>query len=114
MRVSPNTRATIMVIDDSPTVLRVVDAVLSQAGFAVVCLEGGTDAVAVAQRAKPDLIFVDFAMPDMSGYAVCQALGLKPDLESIPIVLMNTRGDPVGDVAGQRGGLPSVHSGYTR
>ncbi|MBI5509428.1 MAG: response regulator [Deltaproteobacteria bacterium] len=87
----------ILVIDDSATVLRVVDAVLSRAGFGVRCLDSGRDAVEVARALAPALVIVDFAMPDVSGYGVCRALGRDPATDKIPIVLMNTRGDPIGD-----------------
>jgi CheY-like chemotaxis protein len=90
-------RACILIVDDSPTVLRVMEGVLTQAGYEVVCLESGAEAVATAKVVHPDLFFIDFAMPDMSGFAVCHALGSDPALESIPIVLMHTRGDAVAN-----------------
>jgi CheY-like chemotaxis protein len=89
--------ARILVIDDSPTVLRVMETVLSGAGHEVTCLDSAWDAVDVARRIRPELIFVDFAMPDTNGYAVCRLLGEQDELETIPIVLMNTRGDAIGE-----------------
>ncbi|MBI3178987.1 MAG: response regulator, partial [Deltaproteobacteria bacterium] len=90
-------RARVLVIDDSQTVLRVMEGVLSQAGCEVTCLESGRDVVEAARHTRPDLIFVDFAMPEVNGYGVCKLLGEHADLETIPIVVMNTRGDPVGE-----------------
>jgi CheY-like chemotaxis protein len=91
------TLASILIVDDSAIVLRVMKGILSQAGYQVTCLDSGRDVVDVARQVRPDLIFVDFAMPDISGYGVCHALGNDPELDSIPIVVMNTRGDTVGD-----------------
>jgi DNA-binding response OmpR family regulator len=94
---APTANPRILVIDDSATVLRVIEAVLVQAGYEAMCLDSGRDVVEVARRMRPSLVLVDFAMPDVSGFAVCRALGRHPDTDGIPIVLMTTRGDPVGD-----------------
>lgn len=90
-------RARILVVDDSPTVLRVVETILCGAGHTATCIENAADVVPVARRVKPELIFVDFAMPGTNGYAVCSILGEHDDLATIPIVLMNTRGDAIGE-----------------
>jgi len=90
-------RRAVLIIDDSPTVLRVMEAVLLEAGYSVTCLESGRDAVTWARRTKPALIIVDFAMPEISGYAVCRELGRDPITESTPVILMTTRGDAIGD-----------------
>jgi DNA-binding response OmpR family regulator len=89
--------AKILVVDDSATVLRVVEFVLAQAGYEVLCVEHGKDVVYEARRQRPDLIFVDFSMPEVSGYDVCRMLGEDPELEAVPIVIMSTRGDTIGE-----------------
>ena len=89
--------AKLLVVDDSATVLRVMEAVLTEAGYDVVCLDGAGEVLETARREAPDLVFVDFAMPGVNGFGVCQALGVDPEVDSIPIVLMSTRGDPVGE-----------------
>lgn len=87
----------VLVVDDSAIVLRVVEGVLSKAGYTVQCLDHGRTIVADAVRFRPDLVLVDFAMPDVNGYDVCRALGEHPTLEGLPIVIMSTKGDPVVD-----------------
>ncbi|MEO0814722.1 MAG: response regulator, partial [Myxococcota bacterium] len=87
----------IVVIDDSPTVLRVMESILTQHGYAAYCTDDGAQAVELVREVTPDLIFVDFAMPRVNGFEVCQRLGEHPDLEAIPIVIMSTKGDPIGD-----------------
>lgn len=89
--------ASLLVIDDSPTVLRVMEGVLNHAGYRVTCLESGTNVLETAREIRPELIFVDFAMPDISGYEVCRRLGQHPELQNIPVVIMSTRGDAVGE-----------------
>ncbi len=97
-RASPEGKAQrLLVVDDSPTVLRVMEFVLAQAGYEVTCLERGSEVVEIARRLRPNLIFVDFNMPEQNGYDVCRDLGREPELDTIPIVVMSTRGDAVGD-----------------
>lgn len=86
----------VLVIDDSATVLHVVEAVLQQAGYEVHCLSGGAEVVPTARGFRPDLVVVDLAMPQVNGFDVCRALGEHADLQDIPIIVMSTRGDPVG------------------
>jgi CheY-like chemotaxis protein len=87
----------ILVVDDSHTVLKVVDGVLNKAGYTTLCLDSGHGVVGEAVRFKPDLVLVDFAMPEVNGFDVCRALGEHEDLEGLPIVIMSTKGDPVVD-----------------
>ncbi len=87
----------VVVVDDSSTVLRVMESILRQHGYEAHSTDDGSNAVDLVREVMPDLIFVDFAMPGVNGFEVCQRLGEHPDLESIPIVIMSTKGDPIGD-----------------
>ncbi len=87
----------ILVIDDSPTILKVVQLVLTKAGFQVQTAADGEAGVAAAREARPDLILLDFVMPKMNGYQVCRALADDDDLRDIPVVLMSAKGDQVGE-----------------
>ena len=88
---------TVLVIDDSPTILKVVQLVLTKAGFSVHTAPDGEEGIARARSERPDLILLDFVMPKMNGYQVCRALAESPDLKSIPVVLMSAKGDQVGE-----------------
>jgi CheY-like chemotaxis protein len=88
---------TVLVIDDSPTILKVVQLVLTKAGFRVDTASDGEDGVAQARARRPDLILLDFVMPKMNGYQVCRTLGESPDLKDVPVVLMSAKGDQVGE-----------------
>lgn len=87
----------VLVIDDSHIVLRVVEGILSKAGYTVHCLDNGMNVVDNAVRFQPDLVLCDFAMPDTNGFDVCRAFGEHALLEGVPIVIMSTKGDPVVD-----------------
>jgi len=88
---------TVLVIDDSPTILKVVQLVLSKAGFNIATASDGEQGVAAARVDRPDLILLDFVMPKMNGYQVCRALSADPTLRDIPVVLMSAKGDQVGE-----------------
>jgi CheY-like chemotaxis protein len=87
----------ILVIDDSPTILKVVQLVLSKAGYLVTVAADGEIGVQAAKEDRPDLILLDFVMPVMNGYQVCRALGETPELRDVPVVLMSAKGDQVGE-----------------
>lgn len=87
----------VLVIDDSPTILKVVQLVLSKAGFVVDVAQTGEEGIESARENKPHLILLDFVMPKMNGYQVCRALAADDALAAIPVVLMSAKGDQVGE-----------------
>jgi DNA-binding response OmpR family regulator len=87
----------VLVIDDSPTILKVVQLVLTKAGYHVTTASDGDEGVDAARKAKPDLILLDFVMPKMNGYQVCQALHQEEALRDVPVILMSAKGDQVGE-----------------
>src|SRR5262245_949406 len=88
---------TVLVIDDSPTILKVVQLVLTKAGFQVATAADGEAGVVAARERKPDMILLDFVMPKMNGYQVCRALATDGALKEVPVVLMSAKGDQVGE-----------------
>ncbi len=88
---------TVLVIDDSPTILKVVQLVLTKAGFKVVTALDGDEGVELAKQHRPDLVLLDFVMPKMNGYQVCRALSQEEELRNVPVILMSAKGDQVGD-----------------
>jgi CheY-like chemotaxis protein len=87
----------VLVIDDSPTILKVVQLVLTKAGFAVHTATDGEDGIRKAMEVQPSLILLDFVMPRMNGYQVCRALADSDELKDVPVVLMSAKGDQVGE-----------------
>jgi len=87
----------VLVIDDSPTILKVVQLVLTKAGFTVTTAPDGDEGIDEAKRKTPDVILLDFVMPKLNGYQVCQALHREEGLKEIPVILMSAKGDQVGE-----------------
>lgn len=86
----------ILNIDDSPTVQRLIEMILSSQGYEVVLASDGEEGIAKAKSERPDLILVDFVMPKMNGYQVCKTLKDDPEFRTTPIILVTSKGDKVG------------------
>jgi DNA-binding response OmpR family regulator len=98
-------RGHILVIDDSPTILRLVQLVLGEADYRVAVAARAEEGLEVARAERPALILVDSILPDMEGEAVCAALRADTTCASVPVVLM---GDPAAGEAGPRGPRSNV------
>jgi DNA-binding response OmpR family regulator len=87
----------VLVVDDSTTVRRVAQRALADAGFEVVLAADGREGFEAAGRTSPDLVIVDFVMPHMNGFQMCQALRGIANLAHVPIVLMSAKADRIGE-----------------
>jgi DNA-binding response OmpR family regulator len=82
---------TILVVDDDPTAVEVIAAFLPTPAYAVVRAYGGREAIALAQRVRPDLILLDLMMPDVSGFEVVEALQRNTDTARTPILVVTAK-----------------------
>ncbi|HUS30844.1 MAG TPA: DUF4388 domain-containing protein [Kofleriaceae bacterium] len=87
----------VLVIDDSPTITKVVQLVLTKAGYQVQTAADGEQGLAAVRSQRPDLILLDFVMPRMNGYQFCRELTADAKLRDIPVILMSAKGDQVGE-----------------
>lgn len=86
----------ILNIDDSPTVQRLIEMILSSQGYQVVLASDGEAGIAKAKAEKPSVILVDFVMPKMNGFQVCKVLKEDPEFKDTPIILVTSKGDKIG------------------
>jgi adenylate cyclase len=82
----------ILVVDDTPQNIKVLDAILSPRGYTVVAAGSGAEALQKVQTEAPDLILLDIVMPGMSGYEVAQRLRADPATRFLPIVMVTALG----------------------
>src|SRR5262249_9707236 len=82
------TGPTVLVIDDDPTVLDLMQRFLGKEGFAVRTAASGPDGLALARSLRPAAITLDVMMPGMDGWAVLAALKADPELAAIPVVMV--------------------------
>lgn len=83
--------ATILVVEDDPTLREVVREILYDAGYDVVPAVDGRDAVDLLKRIRPDLILSDINMSGMDGYEFYTTLRANPDHELIPFIFVTAR-----------------------
>lgn len=101
--------AHVMIVDDTPVNLRLLEELLDRAGFKVSAFPSGDLALRAAVRRPPDLILLDILMPEMDGYEVCRLLKASESLRHIPIIFisaLNATGDKIR--AFSRGGVDYV------
>jgi class 3 adenylate cyclase/CheY-like chemotaxis protein len=81
-------KARILVVDDTPPNVKLLEQVLLLAGYEVVTAASGEEGLAKVVFAKPDLVLCDVVMPEMSGYEVCRALRANPATALLPVVMV--------------------------
>ncbi len=82
----------ILSIDDSLTIRKMVESILQTAGHEVLLADRGTTGLELARTAKPDLILLDFVLPDLPSTELCRQLLDDPATADIPILLISTNG----------------------
>jgi diguanylate cyclase (GGDEF)-like protein len=82
----------VLVIDDDPACLRILQKFLERDGYAVTCVPDGPGALAQARALKPDLIICDWMMPDMDGLQVCEAIKADPVLKDTFFIFLTALG----------------------
>ena len=81
---------TILVIDDSATIRKMVDSHLSQEGYRVVLAPNGEVGLSMAREIKPDMILLDHQLPGTTGIEVCRKIIQFPECQHIPFVVSST------------------------
>ncbi|MBN9602562.1 MAG: response regulator [Afipia felis] len=82
--------ATILTVDDSPSIRQMIKVVLGPAGHNVLEAGDGAQGLETAKSAKPDLVITDLNMPVMNGLELIKALRKQPSLLGLPIVFLTT------------------------
>jgi DNA-binding response OmpR family regulator len=101
--------ARILVVDDSPTIRKVVCAILEASAFVPVPAQDGQEALELLNHEKVDLVLLDFVMPRMNGYQFCRELRAKDELKNLPVVLMSAKGDKIrGQFVQQTGAIDAI------
>lgn len=102
--------ARVLVVDDSPTILKVVSAILARHGYEPAIARDGLAGIEMIKKgAKYDLILLDFVMPRMNGYQFCRELRSSPAHRALPVVLMSAKGDKIrGQFVQQTGAVDAI------
>jgi len=88
----------IMIVDDTPVNLRLLDEMLRDRGYRVRSFPRGRLALAAATNEPPDLILLDINMPEMTGYQVCEHLKNDQQLADIPVIFLSALNETLDKV----------------
>ena len=96
--------ARVLVVDDLPANVKLLEARLSAEYFDVITAYNGRDAIAVCERAECDIVLLDVMMPDMDGFEACRRLKSNPATHHIPVVMVTALDQPSDRVRGLEAG----------
>lgn len=81
----------ILVVDDSPTALRLTRDALAENGFDAVTATDGEEALEVAAREQPSLVVLDIVLPKKNGFQVCRQLKTDPATSDMKVILLSSK-----------------------
>lgn len=90
----------ILVVDDEPDILNLLDYNLRKAGFKVLSAKDGPEAIDTARLQRPDLILLDIMLPDMEGTEVLKRLKTFDTTRHIPVIMLTAKGEEVDKIIG--------------
>jgi DNA-binding response OmpR family regulator len=97
-------KAKILIADDSVTIRKLIEMVLSSEGYDLHFVDNGLDLVKEAFKISPDLIISDVTMPIMNGYQACSFIKSQEVLHGIPVILLTAKTEKSDKFWGQKTG----------
>lgn len=101
----------VLIVDDTKTLRSVIQVYLVGQGWEFVEAQNGSEGLAKARAARPDLVISDVGMPVMDGFELCAAIRADPVLRQTPVVLLTMLGD---ETSRQRGLLVGADAFLTK
>ena len=94
----------ILVVDDSPTDLKIMCEPFSSKGYDVITAKDGEEALEKAESQKPTLMVLDVIMPKMNGFQVCRKIKTTPGLKGIKVLLLTSKNQESDEFWGMKQG----------
>ncbi len=94
MKIVKEDQHSILLVDDDPKCLMLLDSVLTKEGYKTQCASTGKEALSRLNNFFPDLILLDIIMPQMTGHEVCKQLHHSVRFKDIPIIFLTSKGSP--------------------
>ena len=88
-------RPRVLIVDDEPDMLELVDFKLSNEGFEVIRAASGLEGLCKARCEAPNVIVLDVMLPDLDGLCVCEILCAQPSTRDVPVVIFSALDSPV-------------------
>jgi DNA-binding response OmpR family regulator len=105
-----NEQVRVLVADDDPVILRLIEVNLGLEGFHVATASRGEDAITKAREVAPDVIILDVMMPGMTGWEVAQKLKQDSATAGIPVVFLSARTQEEDRLKGEQLGVAAYVS----
>ena len=106
-------KADIMIVDDTPENLKLLSLLLREQGHRVRALPSGKMALAAMRNQRPEILLLDITMPEMDGYAVCEAMRAEGLLADVAVIFVSALAETFDKVkAFQCGGVDYVTKPY--
>lgn len=97
---SNTTKQKILIVDDEPDILELIEYNLKKEGYQVFLARNGQEAVTEAKRSLPDLIVLDIMMPKMDGIEACRIMRTMPEFKNTFMVFLTARSEEYSEIAG--------------
>lgn len=81
----------ILVVDDDPTSLKLLDLILNKEGYQVMTASNGLEALRKARLEAPDLLILDVMLPGFDGFEICHRLRTEPATATTPIMMLSSK-----------------------
>jgi DNA-binding response OmpR family regulator len=98
LRVKPR----VLIVDDEPDVLELLEFKLSNSGFEVLRAVSGLEGLRRARCDSPEVIVLDVMLPDLDGVSVCEILRAQPSTRDVPVVVFSALDRPIGRSRGAK------------
>ncbi|MDR6941251.1 MULTISPECIES: response regulator transcription factor [Mucilaginibacter] len=97
---SNSSKQKILIVDDEPDILELIEYNLKKEGYQVFLARNGQEAVAEAKKSLPDLIVLDIMMPKMDGIEACRIMRTMPEFKNTFMVFLTARSEEYSEIAG--------------
>lgn len=91
---------TVLIADDEKDIVDLVDYNLTREGFHVLAAANGLESLKMIKKNRPDIVILDWMMPEMDGLEVCRRLRQDPDTSRIPVIMLTARTETLDKVLG--------------
>jgi len=81
--------STVLVVDDDPVSVHLIQLILERSGYEVVVAYNGTSGLELAAETRPNAVIIDDMLPGMSGGEMCRRMKNDPEMHEIPVVLIS-------------------------
>lgn len=81
----------ILIVDDEPNIVLSLDYLVRKKGYTPFIARNGSEALAIAEKEKPNLVVLDIMMPDIDGYEVCKQIKANASLEHTKIIFLSAK-----------------------